>query len=139
MSTDTPALTVMIVDDSSLMRQMLRDIIAQAPHLHIVAEASDGAQALEKIERHSPDIVLLDIEMPVLDGIGFLREVRLRSDARIIVISSVAQPGAEKAMQALELGAHDIVPKPSGVVSLDMSAERGRELMLAIRDCTVGW
>lgn len=139
MTTDTAALTVMIVDDSSLMRQVMRDIVAQEPQLQVVGEAGDGAQALTLIEGLSPDIVLLDIEMPVMDGIGFLREVRLRSDARIIVISSIAQLSSEKAIQALALGAHDIVQKPSGVLSLDMHEERSRELLMAIRDCAFGW
>ena len=136
---NTPTLSVLIVDDSSLMRQVLADIVGAEPNLQIVGEATNGADALEKIEALSADIILLDIEMPVLDGIGFLRQARLLSDARIIVISSIAQLSSDKAVEALDLGAHDIVPKPSGVLSLDMKEERSEELLLAIRECAVGW
>lgn len=132
-------LSVLIVDDSSMMRRVLRDLISEEDYLHVADEAGNGAEALQKIRQHSPDIILLDIEMPILDGIGFLREARLLTDARVIVISSVTRLDSERAIDALTYGAHDLVPKPSGAVSLDMKEERSEELLLAIRDCATGW
>lgn len=132
-------LSVLIVDDSSMMRRVLRDFLAEEHYLHVVGEAGNGAEALRQVRQLSPDIILLDVEMPILDGIGFLREARLLTDARVIVISSVTALTSDRAIDALAHGAHDLVPKPSGAVSLDMKEERSDELLMAIRECAAGW
>lgn len=131
-------ISVMLVDDSSLMRQALADLVGHLEGVRIVAEAANGAHALEQLRQHSPDLILLDIEMPVMGGLEFLREARRHTDARVIVISSVAQLGSEECVEALRLGAEDIVPKPSGVLSLDMKDTRRDALFAAIRECTQG-
>jgi two-component system chemotaxis response regulator CheB len=127
-------LRVLVVDDSSLMRRALADILAQDATLQLAGEAVDGLDALAKAEALRPDVILLDIEMPRMDGIAFLRAARLRLAARIIVISSVARLGSPYAMEALALGADDILPKPSGVVSADLAEKRGQALLAALRD-----
>lgn len=130
------ALSVLIVDDSFLMRRVLRDILEKADGLCIAGEAADGQEALKRVAELSPDVILLDIEMPHMDGIEFLRRARLLTDARIIVISSITQLGSSRAMAALDLGACDILPKTSGVLSIDMEVQRSAALLDAIHRCT---
>lgn len=126
---------VLIVDDSFLMRRIIRNIVENDPLLTIVGEAEDGVIALEKVAELSPDIILLDIEMPNMDGIEFLRRSRLVTSAKIIIISSVARLDSSEARDALALGAADIIPKPSGVLSLDFEEKKSRELLDAIHKC----
>lgn len=124
--------SLLIVDDSSLMRRILREIVGRDPRLKVVGEAVDGAQALERVDELAPELILLDVEMPMLDGIGFLRQARARVAAPVIVISSVVRPGSAQALEAIALGAADILLKPSGVLSVDMDATRGDALLAAM-------
>lgn len=124
--------SLLIVDDSSLMRRILREIVSRDSRLQVVGEAVDGAQALERVDELAPDLVLLDVEMPTLDGIGFLRQARARVVAPVIVVSSVVRPGSAQALEAIALGAADILLKPSGVLSVDMGAARGDALLAAM-------
>lgn len=126
------SLKVLIVDDSFLMRRIIRNILENDPALTVVGEAEDGVIALEKVTELSPDVILLDIEMPNMDGIEFLRRSRLITSAKVIIISSVARLDSREAHEALELGAADIIPKPSGVLSLDFEEKKSRELLDAI-------
>lgn len=127
-------LRVLVVDDSSLMRRMIADIVRQADDLELAGEARDGLEALDQAAALRPDVILLDIEMPRLDGLGFLRAARLTVPARVIVVSSLARLGSPVCREALALGASDILPKPSGVLSLDLAETRGQALLAAIRD-----
>lgn len=126
-------LRVLVVDDSSLMRRLIADIVRQADDLELAGEARDGVEALELAATLRPDVILLDIEMPRLDGLGFLRAARLTVSAPVIVVSSLARLGAPASGEALALGASDILPKPSGVLSLDIAETRGQALLEAIR------
>lgn len=126
---------ILVVDDSSLMRRLLADILAQDNRLELVGEAVDGLDALDKAAALQPDVILLDIEMPRLDGLGFLRAARLEVVAPIIVVSSLARLGSSASREAIALGASDIIPKPSGVVSLDIAESRGDALLAAIHAC----
>jgi two-component system, chemotaxis family, protein-glutamate methylesterase/glutaminase len=124
---------VMIVDDSSMMRGVLRTIVEQAPQMQVVAEAADGVQALACLARDPVDLILLDIEMPNMDGLSFLKASRLLTIAPVIVVSSVVYPMSSVLTTAISLGATDVVPKPSGVLSLDMVASRGAALLDALQ------
>ncbi|MCC2637163.1 MAG: response regulator [Moraxellaceae bacterium] len=128
-------LRVLVVDDSSLMRRVITGLVKQADGLELVGEAADGLEALEQARTLRPDVILLDIEMPRMDGLGFLRAARLGVSARVIVVSSLARLGHSASREALNLGASDILPKPSGVLSLDLAAVRGEALLAAIRGC----
>lgn len=130
---DADRVNVMIVDDSFLMRRVIRNILEKDSVFNVVAEAANGLEALEAVTTHKPDVILLDIEMPKMDGLEFLRHSRLLTTARIIIISSVAQLGSPQAMEALSLGATDIVPKPSGVLSMDLEESKSSELLDIIR------
>lgn len=115
------AINVMVVDDSALMRNLVSRIIDSAPDLGVVATAMNGRFALQKIETHQPDVIVLDLEMPEMNGIAFLKERRARKiEIPVIILSSVAQKGASITMEALSLGASDFIMKPSGSVSEDI-------------------
>lgn len=129
---DRHAIRTLIVDDSGIMRRLLREIVASDPAFAVVGEASDGEQALAAMHRLDPDLLLLDIEMPVLDGIGMLRRWALEGRGAVVVVSSAARPAEAMAVEARRLGAAAIVGKPSGALSLDI-AERGAALLLAAR------
>ncbi len=119
---------VMLIDDSSIMRLIIRNLLATDPNLHVISSVENGKKALDNLETIQPDLILLDMEMPEMDGIGFLRVARVRTNAKIIVLSSIVTPNSPKAMQALSLGADAIVSKPSGAVSFNLKEARGIEL-----------
>ena len=133
MSSDNNSISVLIVDDSFLMRRVIRNILEKDTAFEVMGEAANGVEALEQVAQCQPDVILLDIEMPKMDGIEFLKHAALATTARIVVISSVAQLGSPQAMEALALGATDIVPKPSGVLSMDLEERKSSELLGVIR------
>lgn len=133
--TQIDTMKVLVVDDSFLMRRIIRNILEKDPSLEVVGEASDGVIALEKVAELAPDIILLDIEMPNMDGIEFLRRAKLVTSAKVIIISSVARIDSKEAREVLELGAADIIPKPSGVLSIDFEEQKSLELLDAIHKC----
>lgn len=134
-NTQADTMKVLIVDDSFLMRRIIRNILEKDASLEVVGEASDGVIALEKLAELAPDIILLDIEMPNMDGIEFLRRAKLVTSAKVIIISSVARIDSKEAREVLELGAADIIPKPSGVLSIDFEEQKSLELLDAIHKC----
>ena len=114
-------ISVLIVDDSALMRSLIGKIVDGEPDLQVAAKAMNGSFALQKIPNCKPDCIVLDLEMPEMNGIEFLQERRKRGiDIPVIILSSVAKKGASITMQALGLGAADFIMKPSGSVSEDI-------------------
>ncbi len=118
---------VLIVDDSALMRQLLSDILAQEPQVQVVGTARNGAEALTKVGDLRPDVITLDVEMPVMDGLTTLAAIMERFPRPVIMVSALAQAGAQVSLRALELGAVDLVAKP-GMGQRDAMAELRREL-----------
>ncbi len=113
--------SVLIVDDSALMRNLITRIVEATPGLKVADRAMNGVFALQKIPRCEPDIIVLDLEMPEMNGIEFLRERRkLGIDIPVIILSSIAREGAEITMEALALGASDFIQKPTGPESPDL-------------------
>jgi two-component system chemotaxis response regulator CheB len=118
--------SVLVVDDSALMRNLISKIIEATPGLAVADKAMNGLFALQKIPRCAPDVIVLDIEMPEMNGIEFLKErKRLGLDIPVIILSSVAKEGAEVTIEALALGASDFITKPSGSVSSDIHTVAG--------------
>ena len=114
-------ISVLIVDDSALMRNLIGKMIEAAPGLQVAEKAMNGVFALQKIPRVNPDVICLDLEMPEMNGIEFLRERKKQGiDIPVIILSSIAEKGAAITMEALSLGASDFIQKPSGSISEDI-------------------
>lgn len=105
-------INVLIVDDSALMRRMVSDILSNHPKINVVGTASNGKMAIEQFEKLKPDVITLDIEMPIMNGLETLKEIRQIKPVPVIMFSSLTKAGAEITMQALELGAADFITKP---------------------------
>ena len=103
---------VMIVDDSAVVRQVLAATLAEHPDIEIMGTASDPVFALEKMRRAWPDVIVLDVEMPRMDGITFLRKLMSERPTPVVICSTLTEKGAETTMQALAAGALGIVTKP---------------------------
>ncbi len=109
-------LTVLIADDSALYRQMLQNVLQRIPNVDIVGTAVDGVDAVARALELRPDVITLDIQMPKLDGLGVLRELRARgSRTKAIMVSSLTLDGAPATVEALMEGAFDVIAKPVGV------------------------
>lgn len=101
---------ILIVDDAAFMRMMIKDILVKNG-FDVVAEASDGAQAVEKFKEHSPDLVTMDITMPEMDGITALKEIKqIDPQAKIIMCSAMGQQSM--VIDAIQAGAKDFIVKP---------------------------
>lgn len=111
---------VLVVDDSLLMRRVIADTINNDPALEVIDKAKNGREALEKIFNLNPDVVTMDINLPVIDGITVLKKIMQKQPTRVVMISAYTREGATATMKALELGAVDFIAKPSGEVSLDI-------------------
>ncbi|MFP4363987.1 MAG: chemotaxis response regulator protein-glutamate methylesterase [Spirochaetia bacterium] len=126
-------ISVLIVDDSALMRNLIGRIIDSAEGLTLAGKAMNGVFALQKIPKLNPDVIVLDIEMPEMNGIEFLKERKKQGIAiPVVILSSVAQKGAKITMEALSLGASDFITKPSGSISTDIHTV-GEQLVELLR------
>ncbi len=103
---------VLIVDDSAIVRQTLEDILSSDPAIEIMATAVDPYVAAEKMKSEIPDVITLDIEMPRMDGLTFLKKLMKQHPIPVVICSSVAGAGTNNALKALEYGAIEIINKP---------------------------
>lgn len=103
---------VLIVDDSALVRQTLSQVLSSDPLIEVIATASDPFVAAERISEQAPDVITLDIEMPRMDGLTFLRKIMTQHPIPVVICSSLADEGAKSTLKALEYGAVDIIAKP---------------------------
>ena len=110
---------VLVVDDSVVIRKMVSDVLASDPDIEVVGIAANGSIALEKIAKLKPDLITLDVEMPVMDGLETLKELRkLNIKLKVIMFSTLTERGARASLDALALGANDYVTKPANVGSV---------------------
>ena len=100
---------VLIIDDSSFMRRVITDIVNTDPGLEVIGRARDGQEALEKILELEPDVVTLDVNLPVKDGITVLQEIMQKRPTRVVMLSAYTRSGCSATMRALELGAVDFI------------------------------
>jgi two-component system chemotaxis response regulator CheB len=120
-----PKIRVLVVDDAVVVRKLITETLRQDPELEVVGIAANGKIALQKIPQVNPDILTLDVEMPELDGLATLREVRkLYPKLPVIMFSTLTQKGATATLDALSLGANDYVTKPANVGSVTEAMQR---------------
>jgi two-component system chemotaxis response regulator CheB len=108
----TKKIRVLVVDDSAVVRQTISEVLGSDPEIEIMDTASDPFAAAEKISREVPDVMTLDVEMPRMDGITFLRKVMSQRPIPVVICSSMAERGSDNALKALEYGAVEIIEKP---------------------------
>lgn len=111
---------VLIVDDSLFMRTVIKDILKRDTDIEIVGVANNGKEALDLVSEKEPDIVTLDIEMPIMDGLETLREIMKTNPIPVLMFSALTKEGAETTIEALELGAIDYIPKPSNPAQISV-------------------
>jgi len=113
---------VLVVDDSALMRKIISDMINEEENMEVIDVARNGEDFFNKLLRMNPDVVTLDVEMPKMDGITALKEMKKKNiNIPVIVLSSAAKRSAQLTMECLESGAFDFISKPSGSISLDIN------------------
>jgi two-component system, chemotaxis family, protein-glutamate methylesterase/glutaminase len=122
---------VLVVDDSVVMRRVLSDVINSDPELEVTGYAANGQIALNLLDQLSPDVITLDIEMPVMDGLETLKSLRKRRlDIPTIMFSTLTERGAAATIDSLALGASDYVAKPTDLGSYEAAKERIRDALL---------
>jgi two-component system chemotaxis response regulator CheB len=109
---ETPKIRVLIVDDSAVVRQTLCEVLSSDPEIEIIGTASDPFVAADRIAEQVPDVITLDIEMPRMDGLTFLKKIMSQHPIPVVICSSLAEEGAQSTFKALEYGAVEIVTKP---------------------------
>ncbi len=121
---------VMVVDDSAVIRGLLSKKLSSDPAIEIVASADNGARAVNYMEKGNIEVVVLDIEMPVMDGLTALPKLlKIDPNVKVIMASTLTQANAQISMKALALGATDYIPKPSATRELHSGSDFGRELV----------
>jgi two-component system chemotaxis response regulator CheB len=111
---------VLVVDDSALVRKIITDILESDPQIKVVGTANNGKTAIFRNEELDPDVITMDIEMPILDGLSALKAIIEQKPKPVIMMSVLTQHGAEATFRALEYGAIDFIPKPSSMLSLSV-------------------
>ena len=133
MSTPSRKTRVLIVDDSAIVRKMLSDALKSDSEIEVVGLASDPFVARDLIVQHEPDLITLDIEMPRMDGLTFLRKLMEHHPLPVIIVSSVTQAGSAASIEALAAGAIDIIAKPGGPQSVGQVVEKLKQRIHAVK------
>ena len=123
---------VLIVDDSALIRKILTEIFNTAADIEVVGTAADPIIARDKIKKLNPDVLTLDVEMPRMDGLTFLRNLMRLRPMPVVMISTLTESGAEVTLEAMKLGAIDFVSKPKVDVTQDLQ-EYADEIISKVR------
>lgn len=125
-----PPIRVLIVDDSALVRKVVSDALKADPEIEVVGTAVDPYAARDKIQALNPDVITLDLEMPRMDGLTFLKIIMQQRPLPVIIMSSLTQRGSDCALEALRLGAFDVLAKPGGPYSF---GDLGPQLIARIK------
>ena len=126
------SIRVFIVDDSAVVRKVLAEIISAASGIEVMGTAADPLYAQPKMEKDWPDVILLDVEMPRMDGITFLEKIMKERPTPVIMCSTLTVEGSKTSLQALHLGAIDVVAKPKANLKTTLP-EASKDLLAAIR------
>ena len=119
-----PRIKVLVVDDSAFMRKIISNILATSPDIEVMSSAKNGQEAIEKVTHLRPDVVTMDIEMPILDGLQALGYIMSECPTRVIMLTGTESEHGDLTMTAFQYGAVDFIQKPSGNISLDMEKIR---------------
>ncbi|MER2089111.1 MAG: chemotaxis response regulator protein-glutamate methylesterase, partial [Sporosarcina sp.] len=111
---------VLVVDDSAFMRKLISDFLTGHPGIEVIGTARNGKEAVEKVGALKPDVVTMDIEMPIMNGLDALREIMSNHPVPVVMLSSTTKIGAENTILAMAYGAVDFVAKPGGAISLNL-------------------
>lgn len=125
-------INVLVVDDSALMRKVVSDILTEDPEIKVIATARNGLEAVEKVEKYRPDVVTLDVEMPVLDGLHALGYIMSECPTPVVMLTAIDSKSAESTLSAFEYGAVDFIQKPSGNISLNI-ADIAKEIRIKVK------
>lgn len=123
---------VLVVDDSAFMRKIISDILNSDNEINVIDVASNGREALEKVKLLKPDVVTLDIEMPIMDGLTCLKEMLINDYVPVIMLSSLTKEGADHTIRALEAGAVDFITKPTNIFKMS-SDDKIKELIEKVK------
>ncbi|RIU96348.1 protein-glutamate methylesterase/protein-glutamine glutaminase [Oceanobacillus picturae] len=113
------SIRVLVIDDSAFMRKVIKDMLESDQRIQVIATARNGEDGIRKIKKLSPDVVTLDIHMPVMDGITALQYIMGECPVPVVMLSSATAEGADKTLQAISNGAVDFITKPSGSLSIE--------------------
>ncbi|WP_440954025.1 protein-glutamate methylesterase/protein-glutamine glutaminase [Methanosarcina sp. Mfa9] len=129
-------ITALVVDDSALIRKVLSDILNNDPEIEVIGTAFNGKDALGKIKKFRPDVILLDNVMPVLDGLRALVRIMKEYPTPVIMVSALGEKAEEITLTAFEYGAVDVIPKPEGILSQsipEMAEEIRKKVKIAAK------
>lgn len=133
MTTAERPIRILVVDDSAFMRKALSIMLESDPMIKVVGTAVNGEDGVNKAKRLNPDLVTMDIEMPVMDGLTALKQIMESNPVPVVMVSSISTQGAEATLKALEIGAVDFIPKQMSYVSLDIVKIKD-DLLAKIKD-----
>lgn len=112
---------VLVVDDSAFMRMAISDILKKAEDIEVIGTAKNGKEAVEKAIKLKPDVITLDINMPIMDGLTALKLIMEEQPTRVLMLSALTKEGAYESLEALKLGAIDFIPKTYGSITYNLS------------------
>lgn len=113
-------INVLVVDDSAFMRKLISEFLSEDPQINIVGTARNGEDGIKKLKELKPDVITMDVEMPVLNGLDALKYIMKNQPVPVVMLSSTTKEGAENTLSAIQYGAIDFIAKPSGAISLDL-------------------
>lgn len=120
MKSNNHEIKVLVVDDSDFIRKILTDILNSSKTIKVIGVAKNGKEAIKFIRLLKPDVVTMDIEMPILDGIGALKQIMQNHPVPVIMLSSLTSDGADATLKTLDIGAVDFIQKPSSVFKINI-------------------
>jgi two-component system chemotaxis response regulator CheB len=115
----------LVIDDSAFMRKLIADILNSDENIEVIDTAKNGKEGIEKIQTCNPDVITLDVEMPIMDGLTALKEMeKLKINVPVLMLSSLTSEGADATIKALEYGAIDFITKPTNIFKLDANEKK---------------
>lgn len=134
----TTNINVLIVDDSAVVRQVMTALLDKESDITVIGAAADPIFAMQRMKKAWPDVIVMDVEMPRMDGLTFLKKIMAERPTPVVICSSLTQRGAETSMAALSAGAMSVVAKPGSGVKRFLMEEAAAELATAVRAAAMG-